>query len=146
MTLQDWRTNGWLKPHQSSRKEVQGLLSIVDRDLADARKESLSNDWRLGIAYNAALKLCAILLHTSGYRAENTLQHFRTIQALPWILGSGRKDDADYLDQCRKKRNTVEYDMAGVTSATEAKELLEFAEKLRADVLDWLKAHHPEFL
>jgi hypothetical protein len=46
------------------------LLSIVDRDLKDAREQAISPDWRLGIAYNAALKLCTVLLHASGYRAE----------------------------------------------------------------------------
>ena len=41
-----------------------------------------------GIAHNAALKLCAILLHAEGYKAKRNLQHYRTIQALPKILGS----------------------------------------------------------
>jgi hypothetical protein len=36
-----------------------------------------SLDIRFGIAYNAALKLCTILLYTEGYRPEKTLQHFR---------------------------------------------------------------------
>jgi hypothetical protein len=122
---------------------VRGLLSIVDRDLADAEAKSISTDWRFGIAYNAALKLCMMLLHASGYRAENTLQHYRTIQCLPVILGDKRTEDAAYLDDCRKKRNTVEYDKAGVTSETEAAELLVFTRKLRSEVLAWLKKNHP---
>jgi hypothetical protein len=32
-----------------------------------------------------------ILLYTSGYRAEHSLQHYRTIHSLPIILGSNRK-------------------------------------------------------
>jgi hypothetical protein len=36
-------------------------------------------------------------------------QHYRTIQALPKILGSEKNDDAAYLDTCRAKRNTAEY-------------------------------------
>ena len=48
----------------------------------------ISADWRFGIAYNAALKLCTILLYAEGYRPEKTLQHYRTIQALPLILGN----------------------------------------------------------
>jgi hypothetical protein len=54
MTLQKWLEFGWLRPHQTSRAEILDLLSIVDRDL---------------IAYNAALKLCTVLLFASGYRA-----------------------------------------------------------------------------
>ena len=41
----------------------------------------------------------------------------RTIQALPLILGAGRKVDADFLDSCRRKRSIVEYDRIGAVSA-----------------------------
>lgn len=68
MSLKKWVEFGWLRPHESSRQEIAGLLSIVDRDLKDANEHSISADWRFGIAYNAALKLCTILLHASGYR------------------------------------------------------------------------------
>ena len=57
MTLNDWQCNGWLRPHNSSQKEIEGLFSIVDRDLVDANAGELSSDWKFGIAYNAALKL-----------------------------------------------------------------------------------------
>lgn len=144
MSLKQWADNGWLRPHQSSRQEVADLLSVVDRDLDDASKTSISADWRFGIAYNAALKLCTILLHASGWRPERNLQHYRTIQALPLVLGAGRKADADYLETCRKKRNTVEYDVAGAATDRDADELLAFAHALRADALSWLAASRPE--
>ncbi len=144
MSLQDWADNKWLRAHKSSRKEISGLLSVVDRDLSDAGKKEISADWRFGIAYNAALKLCTILVHASGYRPEKTLQHYRTLQALPLVLGNGHKKDADYLDKCRMKRNEVEYDTAGGVSATEATELREFAGEMRSEVLAWLKQHHPD--
>lgn len=145
MSLNDWMKNGWLRPHQSSAQEIAGLLSIVDRDVADAQGK-ISADWQFGIAYNAALKLCTILLHASGYRPEKTLQHFRTLAALPMILGDDRKEDAGYLDACRIKRNTVEYDMAGAATERDAKELLAFAKQLRSDVLDWLNRQHPHLV
>ncbi|MBI1850568.1 MAG: hypothetical protein HYR85_09515 [Planctomycetes bacterium] len=146
MSLKEWADNGWLRPHQSSREEIAGLLTIVDRDIADAAERGISADWRFGIAYNAALKLSTILLHASGYRPERTLQHFRAIQALPLILGDHRKDDAAYLDACRIKRNTAEYDVAGAATDADGKELLEFAKTLRKDVLGWLKKHHAGLL
>ncbi|WP_139800820.1 hypothetical protein [Geothermobacter hydrogeniphilus] len=120
-------------------------MMIVDRDLRDARA-GVSDDWRFGIAYNAALKLCTILLHAEGYRPERTLQHYRTIQALPLILGDSRKADADYLDACRAKRNIVEYDRIGAVSADEANELIGFAEEFREDVLTWLRRHHSDLV
>ena len=72
MSLKQWADNGWLRPHKTSPKEVAGLLAIVERDLVDAEGE-ISADWRFGIAYNAALKLCTILLHASRYRPERAL-------------------------------------------------------------------------
>lgn len=142
MNLDDWAKNGWLRKHQTDRQQVADLLAIVDRDLSDAQQR-LSADWQFGIAYNAALKLCTILLYASGYRPEKNLAHYRTLQALPLILGQERGDDADYLDACRAKRNTAEYDIAGTVSNAEATELHEFAVQLHADVMAWLKHEHP---
>ena len=62
MTLKQWAANGWLKEHRSSSEEIGNLLAIVERDLKDASEGLISADWRFGIAYNAVLKLCAILL------------------------------------------------------------------------------------
>lgn len=145
MSLKQWANDGWLRPHQTSPQEIADLLGIVERDLADA-EGNISADWRLGIAYNGALKLCTILLQASGYRAEKNLQHYRTIAALPLILGEQRKDDADYLEVCRRKRNTTEYDRAGAATNEDASELVAFATELRADVLDWLKQHYPDLV
>lgn len=105
MTLPQWADNGWLEPHVSSPAEIANLLAIVDRDLADAGGK-ISPDWRFGIAYNAALKLCTILLYAEGYRATRTLQHYRTILALPLILGPEHRADTDYLDACRKRETS----------------------------------------
>ena len=145
MSLEQWVENGWLCPHQSSKQEIEDLLSIVSRDLSDAEGD-ISADWRFGIAYNAALKLCTILLHASGYRPEKNLQHYRTIASMPLILGDQRKDEADYLETCRRKRNTAEYDRAGVVTEQDASELAEFCVDLRHEVLDWLKKNHPELV
>ncbi len=146
MSLKQWADNGWLRPHKTSPEEAADLLAIVERDLADAQGD-ISADWRFGIAYNAALKLCTILLCASGYRPEKgNLAHYRSLAALPLILGVERKDDADYLDTCRTKRNTAEYDMAGVATKKDAAELVKFTKELREDVLDWLKKNHPDLL
>lgn len=145
MSLKQWLDNRWLRTHQTSPQEIADLLAIVDRDLRDAHGE-ISADWRFGIAYNATLKLCTILLYASGYQAEKTLQHYRTIMAMPLILGPKRKGDAPYLDACRAKRNVVEYDMAGAATHEDAAELSAFASELRGDVIEWLSLNHPRLL
>ena len=145
MSLKQWADNGWLKAEPTSKDEIANLLGIADRDLKDATG-SISPDWQFGIAYNAALKLCTILLRAEGYRAIHGQQHYRTITAMPLVLGASRKDDAEYLNSCRAKRNTVEYDYVGGASEDDAKELIDFLEGLKKDVLAWLKQQHPDLL
>ena len=146
MSFPTWLANGWLRPHQTSDAEVRDLWLIAGRDLKDAESGGLSPDWQFGIAFNAALKLCTILLYAEGYRPEKQLAHYRTLQALPVILGAQRRDDGDYLERCRRKRNTVEYDYAGGATKEDAAELIRFSYELRDDVLAWLKAKHPDLV
>ena len=126
-------------------KKSPDLLRIINRDLQDATRD-ISDDWRFGIAYNAALKLCTILLYAEGYRPEKTLQHFRTLQALPLILGNHRETDAKYLDTCRNKRNVAEYDYVGGVTEEDVNELIAFLKELHKDVIQWLSENHPEYL
>lgn len=146
VSLHDWAKNGWLKIHKTSPQEIRQLFEMVARDIDDAQKENLSADWRFGIAYNAALKLCTILLYTSGFRPEKNLAHYRTLMALPLILGVDREDDANYLDVCRTKRNIVEYDYINGVTTNDAEELIGFAQALREDVLEYVTMHHAIFL
>lgn len=145
MTLKQWQANGWLKIEPTSRDEIANMLAMVDRDLKDATG-SISPDWRFGIAYNAALKLCTILVRAEGYRPSHGLQHYRAIMAMPLVLGQSKQDDAKYLDSCRTKRNKVEYDYVGGASNADADELIGCATELKAEVLKWLKDNHPELL
>jgi hypothetical protein len=140
-----WKDNGWVRSHTTSKEEVNNLLMIVDRDLEDSVK-GISADWRFGIAYNAALKLCTILIYAEGYKPERSLQHYRTIQSLSLILGSEKKDDVNYLDICRAKRNIVEYDYVGGATDDDADELIEFVKELRTEVVAWLKKHYSDLL
>ena len=137
--------NGWLHSHKSSKKEISDLLRIIDRDLKDATGD-ISADWRFGIAYNAALKLCTILLYAEGYRPEKNLQHYRTIQALPLILGKQHEQDANYLDTCRNKRNVAEYDYVGGVTEKDVSELVDYVNELRDEVICWLNKQHTELI
>ena len=76
----------------------------------------------------------------------NTLAHYRTLLSIEYTLGEHRREDAVYLNACRAKRNTVEYDNIGGASHAEADELLSFAKELRIDVLENLQKKYPELL
>ena len=80
MTLQDWLINGWLTPHKTTPQEIKDLLTVADRDLTDCQVSGLSSEWRLNIAYNAALQSATAALAASGYRAAREAHHYRVIQ------------------------------------------------------------------
>ena len=61
VSLETWHKNGWLRPHKTSKKEIDNLLKIVERDIRDASEGKTSDDWKFGIAYNAALKLSTLV-------------------------------------------------------------------------------------
>jgi hypothetical protein len=133
MSLEDWAKNDWLKAHKTSKQELEGLFSIVSRELRDSEVKGISSDGKFTHAYRAALTLGTILLYKSGYTpARGQSHHYRTIAALPKILGEESKDDMDYLEKCRVKRNAAEYDAANEASGTEADELIEFAKDLES--------------
>lgn len=146
MSLKNWESYGWLKKHKTSPEEIFDLFKIVERDLKAAQTQWLPDDWKFGIAYNAALKLCTILLYAEGYRPGNAHAHYRTIQALPEILGPKSKSDSDYLNACRTKRNIVEYEHIDGATEDDALELIKYSQELRRDVIEFLKSKYPDLL
>lgn len=146
MIFQNLLAEGKLRQHRASSEEITELLQVVDRDLADAAFPQISADRRYVTAYNAALALATIALHAFGYRAVGLGHHRTTIQMLPDILGPEAQARADYLDNCRTRRNTADYDRAGTVSGTEAEELLAEVMAFRASVLEWLRMKHPSLL
>ena len=142
MTLADWLANRWIVAHEPTVAEIADLCAVVDRDLEDAAITRLSADWRLSIAYNAALQLATLALLAEGYRPGRERAHERTILSLRDTVGIAAKT-VDLLDAIRRKRNQANYEHAGTTSAAEAQELHQVAKTLRGDVLRWLKRTHP---
>jgi hypothetical protein len=145
MSLQDWLDNGWLTEHRTSRQEIANLLALADRDLADCQSPGLSTDWRMNIAYNAALQASRAALAASGYRAARVAHHYRVIHSLAETIGADTELIAQ-LEQFRKKRNIGGYERAGLVSDHEAREMLELAEQLCCDVEKWIRDNYPKLL
>ena len=145
MSLNAWEKNGWLVEHKTSPQEIKDLLGVADRDLHDCSTKGLSDDWRLAIAYNAALQCATAALAASGFRASREAHHFRIIQSLAFTLNVDAKQ-VGVLDAFRKKRNTCDYERAGVASAAEANEIASIARALRKELMDWLSVNHPDLL
>lgn len=138
MSIDNFLKTGVLVEQGSSKEEIADLLKIVERDLEDSAQTEISDDWQFGIAYNAALKLANVLVRASGYRVKGQGHHMNTIAMIPLILGPHKKDDSDYLDACRRKRNIVEYDCVGGATANDVKELREFVLEFQKEVQTWL--------
>ena len=145
MSLKDWLSNGWLIEHKTSAQEIKDLLEVAERDIADCQASGLSPDWRLSIAYNAALQTATAALAASGYRASRDSHHYRVIQSLADTIGADASL-VDQFDSFRKKRNIGGYERAGLISDQEAVEMLSLAENLLDMVEKWLRANHPELL
>jgi hypothetical protein len=145
MSLSDWERNGWVAKHRTSRNEIRDLLEVVERDLADSAAEGLSADWRMNIAYNAALQAATAALAASGYRAERNSHHFRVIQSLTETIGVDAGVVSTF-DAFRKKRNITGYERIGLVSDADAESMRALAVRLRDDVRSWLKDHHKDLL
>jgi hypothetical protein len=145
MSLSDWEGNGWLTKHQSSPNEIRDLLEVVERDLTDSAAEGLSADWRMNIAYNAALQAATAALAAAGYRASRDSHHYRVIQSLRETLGAEAAVVATF-DAFRKKRNITGYERIGLVSDADAEAMRTLAVRLRDEVMAWLAKHHPELV
>ncbi len=143
--MRDWLKNAWLIEHQTSPREIADLLSVVDRDLDNCQTAGLSSDWKLNIAYNAALQMATAALAAAGYCAARNTHYYRVIQSLVYTI----RADARLITQFhefRKKRNISDYERAGVVSNQEVKEMVILARNLRASVIKWLRTNYPKLL
>jgi len=145
MSLEDWLKNGWLVEHKTSPAEFSDLLAIADRDLTDCRVQGLSAEWKLNIAYNAALQAATAALAACGYRASRDAHHHRVIQSLTLTIGAD-PSLVRRFDAFRKKRNISGYERVGMVSDQEATEMIALAERIRQEVKDWLKSRNAEIV
>jgi hypothetical protein len=147
MSLEEWSRASWLQEAETTVAEILQLFQVVDRDLSDAQAKGLSVDGRFQHAYDAALQLCMIALRASGYRVpKGQGHHKRAIESIQYTLGSRYADTADHLERCSRLRSKTVYERIGAVGKTDADELVEVAQRLRGEVLEWLERNHPELL
>jgi len=143
MSLQRFQAEGRLRVHRVTKNEISALLALAERDLKDASVEGLSSDRRFMIAYDAALTLATIPLYCAGVETHGKGHHWLTFKLLPEVMGEPFSDLADYLDQCRTKRNVGAYDRGGLISKAEVAELIKEVDVFRDDISTWLRGEHP---
>ena len=146
MGLEKWAEYGWLKAEPTSRDEIKGLLTIVDRDLKDANVEAISDDRRFEAAFNAARTCATVALRACGYRTSTQAgHHVKTIESLELTIHA----DAKLIRKMKtfsQKRNATSYDTAGNVSREEVTSVTTTASELYREVFAWLQTSHPELL
>ncbi|MCX5995908.1 MAG: hypothetical protein NTV59_07945 [Chloroflexi bacterium] len=145
VSLQDWLNERRLKTHKTSKKEINQLLAVFERDVADAQAETLSADRRFSTAYNAALMVSIAALAASGYRASSEGHHYWTIQSLAFTLQLDAKTIRKF-NKFRQKRNISDYERIGMVSEQEVGEMITLAQELHTMVVEWLKKNYPELI
>lgn len=147
MTWTELLNKKTIQPHSTSRNEIAALRTIVERDLQDAALKALSADRRFATAYNAALQLSQITIHCAGYRVKiGGGHHQKTFEAVRVAIDTPEVQDlADYFDLCRRKRNDIDYDAAGIVSETDADELLAKAGEFQNLVEKLIRKDYPQF-
>ena len=143
MTWKQLLAEGRLAPHRLSHEELEDLRAAVARDLADAALEGLSTDNRFGTAYEAALLLTRMAIADAGYRVKGQGAHWTQFVALPLAMGEEFREVATYFDHCRRKRNTLSYEAAGIATEPEAEELVQRVNGFRQDVENWISKQRP---
>lgn len=96
VNLESWLTEKHLRPHKTTKKEIQDLLGVAQRDMSDAAVPGLSSDRRFLIAYEAALTLATIPLYCVGYETYGKGHHWLTFRVLPEVIGAEFAGLADY--------------------------------------------------
>lgn len=147
MSWSNLLANGTVKNHTTSRREIESLRELIERDLKDAGLKGLSADRRFATAYNAALQLCKMAIACAGYRLTVGIGHhqktFETVKSA--VTTSVAENLADYFEICRRKRNVIDYDAADTISETEADELVRKAGELQILVEDWITGNYPAY-
>jgi hypothetical protein len=128
---------------EPSALEIQRLTGVARRELADAAIGGLSPDGSFEHAYVAALTSATILIRAHGDRIHGAEHHRLSFVRLGELAGGRWANAANYFQHCRVRRNRSMYDLAGSISSTEARELRVQAERLLAEVSDWIRTERP---
>ena len=75
--------------HRTSKRELDEIRAVIQRDLADAQLAALSADRRFATAYNAALQTATMAIACAGYRVTAKAGHHRvTIDGIALTVGT----------------------------------------------------------
>ena len=121
---------GKIKAEPMNRAEIDRMLVMARKRLADSSYPQVSQEGRFTSVYNAIHGAALAALRWHGYRSENRYIVFQSLgQTLAWPASQWR-----VLDAAHQKRNLAEYEGFLEIEESAIAELRLLAEKLFADV------------
>lgn len=128
MKYEDLLKSRRIRKQRVSQAEIKRALERAGRDLRTARKILAEDwDWGFAVAYNAVLQASRAYMFAQGYRPASAEGHKNTFAFMQIAMGEEYEDLITYFDRMRNKRNQAIYDIAGLITETEARNLLERA-------------------
>ena len=141
MDLEELLKTGRIHKEKISPQEIQRALARAERDLKTARKIMAEDwDWGFAVTYNAVLQASRAYMFAKGYRPSHGEGHKNTFTFMKIFMGKDYEDLISYFDRMRNKRNQAIYDVAGLITETEARNLFtkatEFVKLIRSNLTD----------
>jgi len=128
-------SEGRIRPHTFSQRDIEGYVAAAEARLRDAGAAGLSADGQYMFAYDAVRSAAQAVMAGEGYRTtQQTGHHAAVLEFLREVDGGHWSTEADLFDDARKKRNRSQYERFGLITETEAKQLLAAANTFVRDV------------
>ena len=145
MSLQQWLDDNLIHQARPTPDEVQSLLAVSRREIADAAVQGISLDGRFEHAYESVRSAAQAALLAEGFAVPRHAErgHEVLIRSLAHTVGL-EVGKVDYLDICRRSWEKVKYERSGLVQRAEADRLLREAPDVLEHVKAWLAERHPE--
>ncbi len=139
MNVDDLLRSGRIRREDISRDEVRHALARARRDLKVARKLMADDwDWAFSIAYDAVFQASRAFMFAHGFRPASKEAHKNAFAFMLRAVGKEHRSLIRYFDRARVKRHRAIYDIAGIITETEARNLLrkatEFVEQVAREL------------
>jgi len=127
MALENWFKASKLIKHKTNKEELEAIFGVIDRCFKDAGLKDLSSDQKYISSYQAAFEAAIALVYCNGYRPIKAGHHYIIWQCMKDLLEEDSRKTILLFESAAKKRNKLNYDIAGLASQKEANEIYDEA-------------------
>ncbi len=148
--MRDWnelQQKGSVRREKPTKIEMFFKLQGAHHTFEQAQLAGMAPDSRFDKLYDAAYMWAEVVIYAEGWRTRGEGHHEAVFTGLMHFLKPEIVEIAEYLDECRGKRNRIHYvwrpDLVDPEDATD----LEMVVKdLQIRVLSWLNDKHPHLM